>query len=184
MQMNTNKVLREAIREILLEAKIDDLKKKYPEHIAILDKLVSGGMKSKYFEWAIKQIISGTKIEDLIPTISFFDKNWQRFKERDINRYTAKSLEDAVKLFTEEEYDHWNELVNAKSDTIASSEEILPYDEIINILSTFGDDDKSPKSYFANESGEQIIAKGKKLKSTTRQTRQDIYDMKNSTNIG
>lgn len=36
-------------------------------------------------------------MEDLVPSIAYFDKNWQRFKERDINRYTAKSLEDVVK---------------------------------------------------------------------------------------
>ena len=95
--MRSSELVRFFVREMLFEAKSDDLKKKYPDKAADIDNLVSQRMKSKYLEWAVKQLIAGAAMSDLVPSIAYFDKNWQRFKNRDINSYTAKSLEDTVK---------------------------------------------------------------------------------------
>ncbi len=90
------RLLERFIKLVLVEKKSDTLKKKYPDLTAEIDEL-ENAVPVGYIEWCVKQIQSGSKLNDVIPTVKYFDKHKQRFKERDINRYTAKSLEDEVK---------------------------------------------------------------------------------------
>ena len=86
------------ICRIRLSAKIDDLITEYPDLSDSLKKIKSKNLKPKYFDWSIKQLLEGDKVEDLLPTIEYFDRNQNRFKEKDINKYEKlKDLEDLVK---------------------------------------------------------------------------------------
>ena len=53
--------------------------------------------KNKYLSWMVKQFDQGGSVPDIIGSLEFFDKNSSRFKERDINKYDLKTLEDEVK---------------------------------------------------------------------------------------
>ena len=90
------RLLREFVQCVLTEGRIDDLKKKYPELSEKIDALASS-VKQKYVEWAVKQLRLGHSINDIIPTLNFFDKNVSKFENRDINSYDLKSLENTVK---------------------------------------------------------------------------------------
>jgi hypothetical protein len=82
----------------LVEGKVDDLKLKYPD--VDVDALASQdpSRKNKYLEWMAKQMANGHRIEDLVPTVSYFHNNVQKFKSKDINSYKdLKDLEDEVK---------------------------------------------------------------------------------------
>lgn len=50
--------LRTYVRLLLIEAKVDELKKKHPEMSLQINKL-SKSIKPKYLEWAVKQLIAG-----------------------------------------------------------------------------------------------------------------------------
>jgi hypothetical protein len=91
-------MLRQFIQQILIEAKVDDLKVKYADFADKIEQLNSAFPKPKYLEWGAKQLAAGANIADLIPSLQFFDKNSNRFQIKDINQYkTLKQLEDAVK---------------------------------------------------------------------------------------
>jgi hypothetical protein len=96
--------LRRLIHEVLLlEDRVSDAKKKYPELEKEIDELVSSDPSGsqKYLLWGVKQLSMGASINDLIPTIEFFHKNGPKFKNRDINAYkTLKELEDELKSIT------------------------------------------------------------------------------------
>lgn len=89
-------LLREFIQCTLLEARADDLKKKYPEFNSQIDVLTSS-VKPKYLNWAVTQLKLGHSTNDIVPTLNFFDKNQSKFEKKDINAYDLKSLENAVK---------------------------------------------------------------------------------------
>ena len=67
------------------ESTIRDLSKKDPSR------------KNKYLSWMVKQLSDGGSVPDIVGSLEFFDKNSSRFKERDINKYDLKRLEDEVK---------------------------------------------------------------------------------------
>lgn len=90
-------VLREYIRSLLTEGKVEKLEAKYPNvDVRGLAEADPSG-KGKYLTWMVKQVAQGAKQEDVIPTVSFFHRNANKFQEKDINKYTAKELEDKVK---------------------------------------------------------------------------------------
>lgn len=45
----------------------------------------------------VKQLDLGINANNLYPTISYFHNNINKFKEKDINKYDAISLEEAIK---------------------------------------------------------------------------------------
>jgi hypothetical protein len=93
--------LRRLISEVLLlEDRVSDAKKKYPELEKEIDELASSDPSGsqKYLMWSAKQLSLGVSVNDLIPTVEFFHKNGPKFKNRDINAYkTLKELEDELK---------------------------------------------------------------------------------------
>lgn len=94
------RLLQEFVNLILVENKIDDLRKKYAENAGaqtLIDQFAERINNPHYIEWAIKQYFKGANRNDVLPTLQYFVRNKQRFQEKDINKYTAKSLEDAVK---------------------------------------------------------------------------------------
>src|SRR5690606_27224172 len=91
--------VRALVRGVLLEGRLEDAKRRFPDvdvdYLAARDP--SGG-KRKYLMWMAKQVSKGARLEDLLPTVSYFHKNVKRFDKRDINSYkTLKELEDTVK---------------------------------------------------------------------------------------
>ena len=85
---------------IRIAGKIEDLKSKYPENSDAIDEFSKSDPsgKNKYVEWAVKQLIDGNVIQDIIPTVELFDKNKSRLKNRDINQYKdLKDLESELK---------------------------------------------------------------------------------------
>jgi len=90
------------VSNIHMAGKIDDLKSIHPELSDSLDELNRKKIKPKYLDWSVKQLLAGHKIQDIVPTIDYFDKNHSRFVEKDINKYKKlKDLEDEVKLLAQ-----------------------------------------------------------------------------------
>ena len=79
--------------------KIENLKSKYPEFSEEIDEISrrDPSHRNKYVEWAVKQLIDRNKIQDIIPTIELFDRNKDRLKFKDINKYELKELESELK---------------------------------------------------------------------------------------
>ncbi len=98
-------MIRSFIQHVLLEGKIQDLEKKYPDvDVETLSNNDPSPTK-KYLEWMCKRYAEAIKsrrianlLNDMFPTIAFFHKNIHHFKNKDINSYkTVKELEDQVK---------------------------------------------------------------------------------------
>ena len=99
-------LLKEYIREILLlqEAKIDDVKAKYPSLASLIDTNFSA-LQPKYLEWSAK-MLSQDPVQDVAETIgeliSNFDellnKNQIQGSQRDINAF--KSVDDLSSLLS------------------------------------------------------------------------------------
>ena len=95
--MRSSSLLQEYIKRILSEKKSDDLKVKFPNLSNEIDEL-ENTVHPKYLEWCVKQLTQDFSINDLIPTIKFYDKNSSKFQSKDINSYkTLKDLENELK---------------------------------------------------------------------------------------
>ena len=95
--MRSSSLLQEYIKRILSEKKSDDLKIKFPNLSNEIDEL-ENTVHPKYLEWCVKQLTQNFSINDLIPTIKFYDKNSSKFQSKDINSYkTLKDLENELK---------------------------------------------------------------------------------------
>jgi len=95
--MRSSSLLQEYIKRILSEKKSDDLKIKFPNLSSEIDEL-ENTVHPKYLEWCVKQLTQNFSINDLIPTIKFYDKNSSKFQSKDINAYkTLKDLENELK---------------------------------------------------------------------------------------
>ena len=91
-------LLREYIQYFLLfEGKMETLEKKFPNVEVRMLAEADPSNNKKYLIWMVKQVDQGAKTEDVIPSIQFFHRNVNKFDEKDINRYTAKELEDTIK---------------------------------------------------------------------------------------
>jgi hypothetical protein len=86
------KYIKEYIREILIEGKIEKLQQQYPkidvEYVASKDP----SKNNKYLPWMMKQLDLGSDEEKVYSLIAIFHKNVQRLKNKDINSY--RSIED------------------------------------------------------------------------------------------
>lgn len=89
-------------------AKSDLIKKKYPDHIKLIDRLEKEDPSptKKYLEWMLKQIIFSKNDENItyntdsvIFNIKYFHKNINSFDKtmRDINTYDNESLGEAIR---------------------------------------------------------------------------------------
>jgi hypothetical protein len=95
--MRSSSLLQEYIKRIISEKKSDDLKIKFPNLSSEIDELEKS-VHPKYLVWCVKQLTQDFSINDLIPTIKFYDKNSSKFQSKDINSYkTLKDLEDELK---------------------------------------------------------------------------------------
>jgi hypothetical protein len=100
---NLIKLAENAIELSKNAAKDDVLKDKFPEHIALIDRLSNedpSGPAKKYLEWMVKQAIAGFNLADIVPSVKYFHNNQHAFngEQKDINSYkTAKDLEDLIK---------------------------------------------------------------------------------------
>jgi len=95
--MRSSSLLQEYIKRILSEKKSDDLKIKFPNLSSEIDELEKS-VHPKYLVWCVKQLTQDFSINDLIPTIKFYDKNSSKFQSKDINTYkTLKDLENELK---------------------------------------------------------------------------------------
>lgn len=84
------------VQHLIVEAKVDDLKKKHPDLVDKIDSIATS-IPAKYLEWAVKQLKSGQKQEDIVPTILLFDKKKGSLEKKDIFSYDLKTLEDVLK---------------------------------------------------------------------------------------
>jgi len=93
-------ILKEYIFQFLIEGRIQDVQKKYPN--VNIDLLAKGDPSSsnKYIEWMAKQLNSDNNLdlEEVITAIQLFDKISNRIQsnKKDINNY--KSFEELIKL--------------------------------------------------------------------------------------
>jgi hypothetical protein len=72
------------------------LKEKFPELFDVAKK-IDPTDTGKYLPWIVTQLNNGHTIEDIGPTIEFFNSNTHKFTIKDIQQYDLKSLEDKVK---------------------------------------------------------------------------------------
>lgn len=145
------KTIREFIRRVLTEGKVEDLQKKYvlngSEHGTLLLKAFNEFVAAdpsptkKYLEWMIKQfLVHEFNSMDITSTIEYFHRNIQRFQKKDINAYkTLKELEDTVK-----------EIESKKSQKISGSGKAKKLYEDENFLLVRPDDKQAVQSYGAN----------------------------------
>ena len=88
------------IRNILIEAKVDDLVKVNPRFENEIRKLNTSDPsgKSKYLPWMVDRLTKDREAaEDILATVKNFHTNLQRLKEKDIGKYkTLDSLRDAL----------------------------------------------------------------------------------------
>ena len=89
-------ILREAIRTLLIEAKVDDLIAKsnseYTNDIQVLNSNDPSPTK-KYLQWAVKQLVTGkSKTNDLIDVMKDFHKYGSRLAKKDINAWNFQEL--------------------------------------------------------------------------------------------
>ena len=96
--------LRGACRRFLIEGRLEDAQKRFPEvDVSALASQDPSGSQLKYLSWMAKQLAWGdTKLEDLIPAVQYFHSNLPKFSSKDIEGYkTLNDLEDAAKAASE-----------------------------------------------------------------------------------
>lgn len=86
---------------------IEQLKQKNPEHIETINELVENDPSDtrKYVLWGLKQVKSGGGLNDILPGIIYFHRNAGKFKNKDINAYNLKRLEDEIKDIESKTFD-------------------------------------------------------------------------------
>lgn len=99
------RALREYIRlhiqDILVEGRLEDAKKKYADRVddqtfqLIVANDPSGN--HKYLDWACREIVSGAKPDDVIPTFNEWERVGKNLSQKDIYKFSAKQAEDALK---------------------------------------------------------------------------------------
>jgi hypothetical protein len=92
--------MRNVIKKILLEGRIEDMKKRYPEHEDTVDFFVNNdpSNNNKYLQWMMKQVVKNGEERGFVLSLTkHFNKNIQRLQKKDINQYkTLKQLQDAL----------------------------------------------------------------------------------------
>lgn len=81
------KILRESV---ITEGRVEDMKKKYPEHESVIDYFVSNDPSgnNKYLPWMMKQLVTNNDDQGVIAsTVKKFHTNQQRLHKKDINQY-------------------------------------------------------------------------------------------------
>jgi hypothetical protein len=84
---------------LVMAAKVDDLKAKYPDFEEEIDRANSSDPTptKKYIEWAAKQIAGGEDVDDVIDAFTEFHDNLPRIAKKDIYQYkTVKDVMDAL----------------------------------------------------------------------------------------
>ena len=120
--------LRHYVRSLLVESKVDDLKKKYPNVDVDLYADNDPSRNNKYLEWMVKQAVKGHSQEDIIATVSYFHINVVRFKSKDINAYKdLKDLENEVKEVsqTKSKTQQKKEIKASGSDDVYEDDEVI-----------------------------------------------------------
>ncbi len=78
----------------LFEGRLEDVKKKYPDHQSVVDVLSKNDPSgnNKYLDWMMNQYVNTGSLQNVVNVVKIFHQNLQRIKEKDINKY--QSLED------------------------------------------------------------------------------------------
>jgi hypothetical protein len=93
--------MRNLIHKILItEGRVEDMKKRYPEHENVVDLFVEGDPSgnNKYLQWMMKQHVKNQEdIGDILTVTTRFHQNIQRLQKKDINQYkTVNELAEAL----------------------------------------------------------------------------------------
>jgi hypothetical protein len=93
--------VKNLIKKILLqEGRVEDVKKRYPEHEETVDFFVNNDPSgnNKYLQWMMKQVVkNGAERGFVSSLVRHFHRNVQRLQKKDINQYkTLKQLQDAL----------------------------------------------------------------------------------------
>lgn len=122
------KIIRESL---LIEGRLEDVKKKYPGNDKLID-LVSENDPSgnnKYLAWIIKHVLglgNDEKIpmvDSIISAVGYFHQNQQSFTKKDINQYkSVKELNDAIEEVKEKKNE---KIAKKQSDKVYEDNEWL-----------------------------------------------------------
>lgn len=87
-------LLRMYISSLLVEGRLDDVKKKYPEHAELVSQLANADPSGnlKYLQWMTKQVVQGQIAKDVIALVDKFHQLLPRLAKKDINSY--RTLDD------------------------------------------------------------------------------------------
>jgi len=124
-------VLLEYIKGIILEGRVEDVKKKYPDYSDVVVSLsvYDPSGRNKYLDWMVGQLDKGEDLDDIKKNISNFHKNLQRLKasEKDINSYkTLKDLQLALSKLTVKSKTQQKEEVKTKeADIVFENEKVI-----------------------------------------------------------
>ena len=85
------------IKEKTFENLIEFVQLNYPNKLNDINNIINSQIKYEYKLWIIKQFLEGNSLNDIMPSIEYFDKNKNSFIKKDINSYNAKELENEIK---------------------------------------------------------------------------------------
>jgi hypothetical protein len=84
---------------LITAARVDDFKEKHPDYADDIQKLNDEDPSSskKYLPWAVKRLLDGDKVDELVEAINKFDQFSNKLEKKDIFQYRKlKELQDAV----------------------------------------------------------------------------------------
>lgn len=92
--------MKDLIKKILLqEGRVEDMKKRYPEHVEAVDFFVNNDPSgnNKYLQWMMKQVVKNNEQIDVVLSVTKkFHQNQQRLQKKDINQY--KTIDELVNV--------------------------------------------------------------------------------------
>jgi hypothetical protein len=99
-------IVRNIIKEsLLLEGRLEDVKRKYPGYDKLIDALSKDDPSgnNKYLMWMVKEVIPhmssfNMRSISVVRAIEYFHENQQSFTKKDINQYESlQELENTIK---------------------------------------------------------------------------------------
>jgi len=126
MKDTIKKILRESY---LIEGRVEDMKKKYPEHESVIDYFVSNdpSNNNKYLPWMVKQVVSnGEDMETVLLLTKKFHSNQQRLEKKDINQYkTISDLLNSLNKIGKSKGEERRQIKREGAETIYEDENVL-----------------------------------------------------------
>jgi len=121
--------LRKLIKKILLEGRVEDMKKRYPEHEETVDFFVSNdpSNNNKYLQWMMKQVVKNGEERGFVLSLTkHFHRNVQRLQKKDINQYKKlEELQAALKEIGKSKGEQEREIKREGAHVVFENENVI-----------------------------------------------------------